>query len=114
MGCCCFHNYKHLIQTSLDGQLVNGVEFQMSLGSYTTISKTPQGGALPREHYFYLDFVHVDIAFGDCISVGGFCYALIFVDWATPYNWVFSLKDLLRDSILVAFCLFRADAGSYG
>ncbi len=35
---------------------------------------------------FYLDFVHVDITFGDCVLVGGFCYTLIFVDWATRYN----------------------------
>ncbi len=64
----------------------------MSPGSYTTISKTSQGGALPREHYFYLDFVYVDIAFGDYALVGGFCYALIFVDWATHYDWVLASR----------------------
>jgi hypothetical protein len=45
--------------------------------------------------------------------VGGFCYALILVDQATCYNWVYGLKDLLGDSILLALCLFKADAGSY-
>jgi hypothetical protein len=45
--------------------------------------------------------------------VGGFRYSLIFVDRATRYNWVFGLKDLSKESILSAFCLFRADAGSY-
>jgi hypothetical protein len=112
MGCRCFHNYKYIIQASLDGQLVDSGEFPMLLGSYTTIPKAPCGGTLPQEHYFDLDFVHVDIAFGDCVLFGGFCHALIFVNRATCYNWVFSLKDLSRDSILVAFHLFQADAGS--
>ncbi len=45
--------------------------------------------------------------------MGGFRYSLVFVDQATRYNWVFGLKDLLSASILVAFRLFCADAGSY-
>jgi hypothetical protein len=43
--------------------------------------------------------------------LGGFCYALIFVDRATWYNWVFGLKDLSKESILAgsyARC-FRCD-----
>ncbi len=55
----------------------------------------------------------MDIAFGDCILVVFFCYALILVDRATRYNWVYGLKDLLSDSILSALCYFKADAGSY-
>jgi hypothetical protein len=62
---------------------------------------------------FFLYIVHVNIAFGDCVSVGGFQYSLIFVDRTTRYNWVFGLKDLSKESILSAFYLFRADAGSY-
>jgi hypothetical protein len=53
----------------------------------------------------------VDIAFGDCVLVGGFRYALILVDWATLYSWIFGLKDLSSVSILGAFCLFCALAG---
>jgi hypothetical protein len=45
--------------------------------------------------------------------VSGFRYSLIFVNRATWYNWVFGLKDLSKESILSAFCLFWADAGSY-
>ena len=113
LGCRRFRNYKHILQTSLDGQWMDGGEFPMSLGSFTTIPKAPRGGAIPREQSFYLDIVHVDIAFGDCVSTGGFRYSLVFVDRATRYNWVFGLKDLSNVSILSAFRLFRADAGSY-
>jgi hypothetical protein len=45
--------------------------------------------------------------------VGGFCYALILVDRATRYNWVYGLKNLSGDSILSALHLFKADAGFY-
>ncbi len=55
----------------------------------------------------------MDIAFGNCLSVGGFQYALIFVDCATRYNWAFGLKNLLSDAILAAIRLFCAVAGSF-
>ncbi len=55
----------------------------------------------------------MDIVFGTCVSGGSFCYALILVDRATRYNWVYGLKDLLGDSILLALHYFKADAGSY-
>jgi hypothetical protein len=113
LGCRRFRNYRHIIQTSLDGKWIDGGEFPLSLGSYTTIPKAPCGGSIDREDSFFLDVVHVDIAFGDCVSVGGFRYSLIFVDRATRYNWVFGLKDLSKESIISAFRLFRADAGSY-
>jgi hypothetical protein len=114
LGCRRFRNYKHIIQTSLDGQWIDGGEFPVLLGAFTTIPKAPRGGAIDRKQSFYLDIVHVvNIAFGDCVSVGGFWYSLVFVDQATCYNWVFSLKGLLSASNLAAFCLFCADAGSY-
>jgi hypothetical protein len=56
--------------------------------------------------------VHMDIAFSNCLSVGGFRYALILVDHATRYNWAFGLKNLLSDAILAAIRLFCAVAGS--
>jgi hypothetical protein len=62
--------------------------------------------------YRFLDAVHMDIAFGDCVSVGGHCYALVLVDCATRYNWAFGLKTLSFECILAALRLFRAAAGS--
>jgi hypothetical protein len=54
----------------------------------------------------------MDIAFGDCLSAGSFCYALILVDCSTWYNWAFGLKNLLLDAILDAIQLFCVAAGS--
>ncbi len=113
LGCRHFCNYKYIIQTSLDNQWIDGGEFPLFLGTFTTIPKAPCGGAIDREQSFFLDVVHVNIAFGDCVLEGGFRYSLIFADQATCYNWMFGLKDLSDDLILAAFHLFRADAGSY-
>jgi hypothetical protein len=113
LGCRRFRNYKHVLQTSLDGQWIDGGEFPLALGSYATIPKSNRGGEIDHSKSCFLDVVHIDIAFGDCVSVGGFRYALILVDRATRYNWVYGLKDLSADSILSALRNFKADAGSY-
>ncbi len=112
MGCCKFRNYKHILQVSHDSEWVDSGEFPPSLGSFATIRKANRSGPLDRTRYKYLDAVHIDIAFGDCLSIGGFWYALFLVDRATCYNWTFGLKTLTSDSILAALCLFWASAGS--
>ena len=55
----------------------------------------------------------MDIGFGDCITIGGARYCLVFVDRATRYNWVFPLKTLSSSDIVDAFNLFRAQAGRF-
>jgi hypothetical protein len=72
IGCWKFCNYKHLILVSRDGEWVDGSEFPLSLGSYATIPKAKQGGTLDQTKYCYLDAIHMDIAFGDYVSIGEF------------------------------------------
>ncbi len=72
------------------------------LGSFATIPKAKRGKLLDRSCYPFLDVVHMDIAFGDCLSIGGFCYTLILVGQATRYDWTFRLKSLLSDCIFSA------------
>jgi hypothetical protein len=93
-GCRRFRNYQHIISMTKGGALLNTGEFPLSLGTYATIPKAPHGKAIDRHQAKYLDIVHVDISFGDCVSVGGFKFTLIFVDRATRYNWTFGLKSL--------------------
>ncbi len=112
MGCCKFRNYEHILQVSYDGQWVDGGEFPPSLGSFATMPKANRSEPLDPTRYKYLDAVHIDIAFGNCLSIVGFWYALILVNQATCYNWTFGLKTLTLDSILAAHCLFWASAGS--
>ncbi len=113
LGCRRFRNYKHILQTSLDSKWIDGGEFPLALGSYATIPKAKQGGNIDQTKSYFLDVIHVDIAFGDCVLVGGFCYTLILGDRSTHYNWVHGLKDLLSDSILSALHYLKANAGSY-
>jgi len=112
MGCRKFRNYKHILHVSRDGENFDGGKFPPSLGSFATIPKAKRGKQFDRFRYRYLDAVHMDIAFGDCLSVGGFRYALILVNQATRYNWTFGLKSLSLECILAALRLFRAAAGS--
>ncbi len=72
MGCRKFRNYKHILQVSRDGKWMDRGEFPPSLGSYATIRKANSRGPLEHQKYKYLDAVHMDIALGDCLSVGGF------------------------------------------
>ena len=76
------------------------------------IPKSQRRGPLDKTRYKYLDAVHMDIAFGDCVSIGGFCYALILVDRATRYNWAFGLQGLSSSEILSAIQKFHAAVGS--
>jgi hypothetical protein len=111
-GCWCFRNYQHIIVTSKDGHLIDTGEFPLLLGSYTTILKAPCGKSIDPTLSYYLDIVHINIAFGDCVSIGGYKYALVFVGHATRYNWMFGLKSLQHDNILAAFPAFQDEAGS--
>ena len=111
-GCRRFRNYRHLIQSTKDGSFVDNGEFPASIGAYATIPKAARGKPIDRTPSKYLDIVHVDIAFGDCMSVGGYKYALIFVDRATRFNWCFGLKSLHHVDIIAAFMAFRAEAGN--
>ncbi len=86
-------------------------KFPTSIGAYTTIPKAPRGKPIDRTPSKFLDVVHLDIAFGDCMLVGGFKYALIFVDRASRYNWCVGLKSLHHKDILVALLAVHAKAG---
>jgi hypothetical protein len=106
MGCRKFWNYKNLLQVSHDGKWIDGGKFPPSLGSFATIPKAKRSLPLDKTKYFYLDAVHMDIAFGDCLSVGGYKYALILVDHASRNNWSFGLKSLSSGCTLLALHLF--------
>jgi hypothetical protein len=115
LGCCRFQNCKHILQTSLVGQWINGGKFWLALRSFAIIPMSNRGGTIDCANSCFLDIIHMDIAFDDCVLVVFFCYALILVDCATRYNWLYGLKDLSEDSILLALHYFKvkAGAGSY-
>jgi hypothetical protein len=72
MGCTKFKNHKHLLLVSRDSQWVDSGESPPSLGSFATIPKGNKGKPIDGTLYLYLNVVHVDIAFSDCVLVGSF------------------------------------------
>ena len=54
----------------------------------------------------------MDIVYGDCLSLGGFCYALLIVDVDTRYTWLYGLTSLTSAHIVSALESHRSDAGS--
>jgi hypothetical protein len=111
MGCWKFRNYKHLLQVSCDGEWMDGGKFPSSLSSYATILKAKHSSLLNCTKYCYLGAVHMDIAFGNCVSVGRYQYAFILLNRATQYNWTFGLKTLSLVDIITSLCLFCVVAG---
>jgi hypothetical protein len=65
---------------------------------------------IPRPPEF-LTTVHVDIGYGDCVSIGGFRYVLILVDRTTRFQWLYGLKTMTQSNIIEALTKFQADAG---
>jgi hypothetical protein len=105
-GCRCFRNCCHIIDASKDSHLQDTGEFFLLLGFYRMIPKAPRRKSFDCTLSYYLDIVHIDIAFGDCALIGGYKYALVFVNHATRYNWTFGLKYLQHEDIIAAFLLF--------
>jgi hypothetical protein len=99
-----------LIAASSNAQLIKSGELPPTLGDFATINNPAKGKPLtqPRK---YLDKVHLDIVFGDCLALGGYRYALVLVDVATRYCWVFGMQALTSTEIISALNSFTSLAG---
>jgi hypothetical protein len=106
-GCTKFKNQLHLTAASKNATLIRCSKRPTTIGDYTTINNPPQGKPIKKRRKF-LDKVHLDIVFGDCMALGGFRYALVLVDVATRFTWVYGITSLLSTNIigaLVSFCV---------
>lgn len=65
-------------------------------------SATPSPTSIHRASY-PLETLHSDIQFFDTVGLGGFKYALSFIDEYTGYMWQIPLKDKSSQSILTEF-----------
>ena len=106
------NGYSNHASIFLEGtaSFTNGGEPLQTLGEVVNQAARKRGGSLPPTKH-YLDKVHMDIVFGDVISKLGFRYALLLVDRATKYIWVYGLKSLTSVYLIEALEQFRADAG---
>ena len=111
MGCRYFRNQQHLIAATANAKLIKSGELPATLGDYATMNKPNKGKTLTKSRK-YLDKVHLDIVFGDCLSIGGYRYALVFVDVATRYCWVYGMQALTSNEIISCFTSFQSDANA--
>eukprot|EP00804_Cyclotella_cryptica_P022103 CCRYP_011581-RA/>CCRYP_011581-RA protein AED:0.10 eAED:0.05 QI:0/0/0/1/0/0/6/0/1337 len=109
-GCRRFKNQQHATSASKNATLLQTGELPTTIGDFTTINNPPRGKLIKKRRQF-LNKVHMDIVFGDCLSLGGFKYALLLVDVATRYCWMYGLPSLTSSNIIDAFASFTVDAG---
>jgi hypothetical protein len=110
-GCRKFKNQTHITAASKNAELIRCGEMPSTIGDYTTINNPAKGKPLTKRRK-YLNKVHMDIVFGDCVALGGFRYALVIVDVATRFTWVYGLTSLSSSDIIGALLQFRIAAGA--
>ena len=108
-GCRQFRNQKHLTAAT-SVSLVNSGLLPSTIGSFSTIKNPAKGKRIKKRRQF-LDKVHMDIVFGDCVALWGHWYALLLVDVSTRECWLYVMSSLSSTSITSALELFKADAG---
>ena len=80
-GCRQFRNQKHLTAAT-NASLVNSGLLTSIIGSFATIANPDKRKPINKQRQF-LDKFHMDIVFGECVALGGHCYALLLVHVAT-------------------------------
>ncbi len=99
-----FWNSKDLILVSRGGKWLDGGKFPPSLGSYATICKANSGGPLDWTKYKYLDAIHMDIAFGDCLFSS---WSWLGNPFGIPWNSaIIPIPDLLNSRIFIRILFF--------
>ena len=81
-----------------------------NIGYSATIANPPKGNPIKKRH-MYLDKVHMDIVFGDCVALGGYRYSLVLVDMATRYCWICRIYPISSTSTTSALEQSKADVG---
>ena len=112
MGCRRFKGkrvYQTFAKVWENASFTDGGKPIQSIGEFSTLNKRKRGQMLPPSKK-YLDKVCMDIVYDDVISKLGFCYALVLIDRATKYIWVYGLKSLTSPWIIDALEQFQADA----
>ena len=94
-----------MVASSDNASLLNTGELSPTLGNFSTIVNLPQGKPIKKRRR-YLQKVHMDIIFGDCMALGGFWYALLLVDVSTWYTWLFRMHSLTSSEIISALEAF--------
>ena len=88
-GCRQFRNQKQLT-AAINAIIVNSSLLLSTIGSFSTIANIPKVKPITKRRK-YLDKFHMYIVFGDCVALGVNRCALLLVDVATRYCWVYGI-----------------------
>ena len=80
-----FYNQKHCTAAT-NASLVNSDLLLSTICSFSTVANPPKVNTTEKWRQ-YLDKVHMDILFGECVNLWGHWYALLIVDVSTRYCW---------------------------
>ena len=69
-----------LVFVAESATLLDNGEVSLLLSKFANMSKAPRGKEIEKETSSYPEYVNVDVAFGDCMSIKGYLHALIFID----------------------------------
>ena len=85
-GCSKFRNQKYLTAAKNASRVKSGL-LPSTIGSFATIENPTKVKPIKKRRQF-LDKVHMNIVFGDCVALSGNRYTLLLVDVATRYCWL--------------------------
>ena len=109
---CTLWDFKILNETgNRNAKIINNSSISLELSKIANLhcscwSNTP----IPRPSHF-LSAVHMDIGYGNCVTIGGLRYTIMLVDCATRFRWIYGLKSLTHNHIIAALELFCSKAG---
>ena len=83
----------------------------MEIGTVATMPKQKRNTTPLEKPNTLGSIVHMDIGYGDCVSVGGFRYTILFVDRATSRGYLYGLKSLIQEEIIENFDQLFLDMG---
>ena len=108
-GCLYFRNQKHLTAAT-NSSLVDLGILPSTIGSFATIANPPKGEPI-KNRLQYLEKFHMYIAFGDCLASRVHHYALLLVDVASIYCWLYGISHLSSTPITFALKNIKSEAG---
>jgi hypothetical protein len=110
-----FRNLKNWLDLETTGQatvkVIKGTERPLEIGDVANIRHSRRNTVPVPRPEGYLETVHMDIGYGDCVSIGGFRYVLLLVDRTTRFQWLYGLRSLTQSNIITALTKFHSDAG---
>ena len=108
-GCRRFRN-QHYLTSATNASLVKSVLLPSTIGSFATIMNPPKEKST-KKCWKYLDKVHMDIVFGDCVDLRGHRYTPLLIYVATRYCWLYGMSSLSSASITSDLETFTSESG---